>query len=183
MAKKKFPIIENLLITSIAAEGVSLGRHNDYVIFVSGVIPGDIVDVQLTRMRKAYAESKLLKIREFSKDRIEPFCKHFGTCGGCKWQMLPYEKQLEYKEKQVYDQLTRLGKLENLNLKPIIPAKNDKYYRNKLEYTFAQRRWIDSNEPFVENTGRNLEGLGFHVRGMFDRIVDIDECFFTGRAF
>lgn len=177
LAKKKFPIIENLLITSIAAEGVSLGRHNDYVIFVSGVIPGDIVDVQLTRMRKAYAESKLLKIREFSKDRIEPFCKHFGTCGGCKWQMLPYEKQLEYKEKQVYDQLTRLGKLENLNLKPIIPAKNDKYYRNKLEYTFAQRRWIDSNEPFVENTGRNLEGLGFHVRGMFDRIVDIDECF------
>ena len=177
MAKKKFPIIENLLITSVAAEGVSLGRHNDYVIFVSGVIPGDIVDVQLTRMRKAYAESKLLKIREFSKDRIEPFCKHFGTCGGCKWQMLPYEKQLEYKEKQVYDQLTRLGKLENLNLKPIIPAKNDKYYRNKLEYTFAQRRWIDSNEPFVENTGRNLEGLGFHVKGMFDRIVDIDECF------
>jgi 23S rRNA (uracil1939-C5)-methyltransferase len=177
VAKKKFPIIENLLITSVAAEGVSLGRHNDYVIFVSGVIPGDIVDVQLTRMRKAYAESKLLKIREFSKDRIEPFCKHFGTCGGCKWQMLPYEKQLEYKEKQVYDQLTRLGKLENLNLKPIIPAKNDKYYRNKLEYTFAQRRWIDSNEPFVENTGRNLEGLGFHVRGMFDRIVDIDECF------
>lgn len=177
MAKKKFPIIENLLITSVAAEGVSLGRHNDYVIFVSGVIPGDIVDVQLTRMRKAYAESKLLKIREFSKDRIEPFCKHFGTCGGCKWQMLPYKKQLEYKEKQVYDQLTRLGKLENLNLKPIIPAKNDKYYRNKLEYTFAQRRWIDSNEPFVENTGRNLEGLGFHVRGMFDRIVDIDECF------
>jgi len=177
VAKKKFPIIENLLITSIAAEGVSLGRHNDYVIFVSGVIPGDIVDVQLTRMRKAYAESKLLQIREFSKDRIEPFCKHFGTCGGCKWQMLPYEKQLEYKEKQVYDQLTRLGKLENLNLKPIIPAKNDKYYRNKLEYTFAQRRWIDSNEPFVENTGRNLEGLGFHVRGMFDRIVDIDECF------
>lgn len=177
VAKKKFPIIENLLITSIAAEGVSLGRHNDYVIFVSGVIPGDIVDVQLTRMRKAYAESKLLKIREFSKDRIEPFCKHFGTCGGCKWQMLPYEKQLEYKEKQVYDQLTRLGKLENLNLKPIIPAKNDKYYRNKLEYTFAQRRWIDSNEPFVENTGRNLEGLGFHVKGMFDRIVDIDECF------
>ncbi|HQB22686.1 MAG TPA: 23S rRNA (uracil(1939)-C(5))-methyltransferase RlmD [Bacteroidales bacterium] len=177
MAKKKFPIIENLLITSVAAEGVSLGRHNDYVIFVSGVIPGDIVDVQLTRMRKAYAESKLLQIREFSKDRIEPFCKHFGTCGGCKWQMLPYEKQLEYKEKQVYDQLTRLGKLENLNLKPIIPAKNDKYYRNKLEYTFAQRRWIDSNEPFVENTGRNLEGLGFHVRGMFDRIVDIDECF------
>jgi len=177
VAKKKFPIIENLLITSVAAEGVSLGRHNDYVIFVSGVIPGDIVDVQLTRMRKAYAESKLLQIREFSKDRIEPFCKHFGTCGGCKWQMLPYEKQLEYKEKQVYDQLTRLGKLENLNLKPIIPAKNDKYYRNKLEYTFAQRRWIDSNEPFVENTGRNLEGLGFHVRGMFDRIVDIDECF------
>lgn len=177
MRRKKFPLVENLLISDIAAEGVSIGRHENYVIFVRGVIPGDVVDVQLTRMRKAYAESKLLKINKFSDDRIEPFCKYFGICGGCKWQMLPYEKQLEYKEKQVYDQLTRLGKLENLNLKPIIPAKNDKYYRNKLEYTFAQRRWIDSNEPFVENTGRNLEGLGFHVRGMFDRIVDIDECF------
>ncbi|MCK9254770.1 MAG: 23S rRNA (uracil(1939)-C(5))-methyltransferase RlmD [Bacteroidales bacterium] len=175
--KKNYPIIENLLITDIAAEGVSIGRHDNYVIFVRKVIPGDIVDVQLTRKRKAYAESKLLKIREFSKDRIDAFCKHFGKCGGCKWQMLAYEKQLEYKEKQVYDQLSRLGGLKNLKINPIIASEKDKYYRNKLEFTFAQRRWLDETEPFIENTGRDLEGLGFHVQGMFDRIVDIQECF------
>jgi 23S rRNA (uracil1939-C5)-methyltransferase len=156
---------------------VSIGRHDNYVIFVRKVIPGDIVDVQLTRKRKAYAESKLLKIREFSKDRIDAFCKHFGKCGGCKWQMLAYEKQLEYKEKQVYDQLSRLGGLKNLKINPIIASEKDKYYRNKLEFTFAQRRWLDETEPFIENTGRDLEGLGFHVQGMFDRIVDIQECF------
>ncbi len=177
MKKKNYPIIENLLITDIAAEGVSIGRHDNYVIFVRKVIPGDIVDVQLTRKRKAYAESKLLKIREFSKDRIDAFCKHFGKCGGCKWQMLAYEKQLEYKEKQVYDQLSRLGGLKNLKINPIIASEKDKYYRNKLEFTFAQRRWLDETEPFIENTGRDLEGLGFHVQGMFDRIVDIQECF------
>ncbi|MDD3687287.1 MAG: 23S rRNA (uracil(1939)-C(5))-methyltransferase RlmD, partial [Bacteroidales bacterium] len=176
MARKKYPLIENLEITDIAAEGVSIGRHNNYVIFVRGVIPGDIVDVQLTRTRKAYAESKLLRIKEFSKDRTEPFCAHFGKCGGCKWQMLPYEKQLQYKEKQVFDQLSRIGGLRNLRINPIIGASNDKFYRNKLEFTFANRRWLETHEPEMDKNDRSLEGLGFHVQGMFDRIIDVEKC-------
>lgn len=177
MRRKKFPLIENLLISDIAAEGVSIGRHENYVVFVRGVIPGDVVDVQLTRMRKAYAESKLLKINKFSDDRIEPFCKYFGICGGCKWQMLPYEKQLYYKEKQVFDQLTRIAGLKNLKISPILAANENRYYRNKLEFTFANRRWLHEDEPFVDKNSRELEGLGFHAPGMFDRIVDINECF------
>ncbi len=177
MARKKYPVIENLLITDIAAEGVSIGRHENYVIFVRGVIPGDIVDVQLTRTRKAYAESKLLKIREFSKDRVEPFCSHFENCGGCKWQMLPYKKQLFYKQKQVFDQLSRIGGLKDVNIKPIIASQEDKFYRNKLEFTFANRRWLETNEPVMDKDDRGLEGLGFHVQGMFDRIIDLKKCY------
>lgn len=177
MARKKYPVIENLLITDIAAEGVSIGRHENYVIFVRGVIPGDIVDVQLTRTRKAYAESKLLRIKEFSKDRVEPFCSHFENCGGCKWQMLPYEKQLFYKQKQVFDQLSRIGGLKDANIKPIIGSQEDKFYRNKLEFTFANRRWLETNEPEMDKDDRGLEGLGFHVQGMFDRIIDLKKCY------
>ncbi len=177
MARKKHPVIENLLITDIAAEGVSIGRHDNYVIFVRGVIPGDIVDVQLTRTRKAYAESKLLKIVELSADRVEPFCSHFGKCGGCKWQMLPYEKQLHYKQKQVFDQLSRIGGLKDINLKAIIASEKDKFYRNKLEFTFANRRWLETHEPEMDKDDRGLEGLGFHVQGMFDRIIDLETCY------
>lgn len=177
MARKKYPVIENLVITDIAAEGVSIGRHDNYVIFVRGVIPGDIVDVQLTRTRKAYAESKLLRIKEYSADRTEPFCSHFGKCGGCKWQMLPYDKQLYYKQKQVFDQLSRIGGLKDFNLKPIIPSGKDKFYRNKLEFTFANRRWLETHEPEMNKDDRGLEGLGFHVQGMFDRIIDLETCY------
>ncbi|MDL2262164.1 23S rRNA (uracil(1939)-C(5))-methyltransferase RlmD [Bacteroidales bacterium OttesenSCG-928-I21] len=177
MRKKKYPVITNLEISDIAAEGVSIGRHENYVIFVRGTIPGDIVDVQLTRTRKSYAESKLLKINKFSEDRIEAFCKHFGKCGGCKWQMLPYEKQLYYKQKQVFDQLRRIGKINEGEMLPIIPSKKDKYYRNKLEFTFSNRRWLEANEPEMDKNGRELEGLGFHVQGMFDRIIDIENCY------
>jgi 23S rRNA (uracil1939-C5)-methyltransferase len=175
--RKKYPIIENLEITDIAAEGVSIGRHNNYVIFVRGAIPGDVVDVQLTRTRKSYAESKLIRINKLSEDRIEPFCSHFGRCGGCKWQMLPYEKQLFYKQKQVIDQLTRIGGIEQGNIYPIIPSRLDKFYRNKLEFTFANRRWLEPDEPKMDKDGRELEGLGFHIQGMFDRIIDIDKCY------
>ncbi|MDR2010827.1 MAG: 23S rRNA (uracil(1939)-C(5))-methyltransferase RlmD [Bacteroidales bacterium] len=177
MGRKKYPVIENLEITDIAAEGVSIGRHDNYVIFVRGVIPGDIVDVQLTRTRKSYAESKLLRINKLSDDRINPFCEHFGKCGGCKWQMLPYEKQLFYKQKQVVDQLTRIGGITEGEIYPIIPSKRDKFYRNKLEFTFSYRRWLDTNEPEMDKSSRELEGLGFHVQGMFDRIIDIEKCY------
>ncbi|MDD3859630.1 MAG: 23S rRNA (uracil(1939)-C(5))-methyltransferase RlmD [Bacteroidales bacterium] len=177
MGRKKYPVIEDLLITDIGAEGVSIGRHENYVIFVRGVIPGDVVDVQLTRTRKAYAESKLIRIKEYSKDRIQPFCSHFKNCGGCKWQMLPYDKQLYYKQKQVLDQFTRIGGIKNIKLKPIVASVEDKFYRNKLEFTFANRRWLETHEPEMEKNDRSLEGLGFHVQGMFDRIIDIENCY------
>jgi len=177
VARRKYPLIENLAITDIAAEGVSIGRHENYVIFVRGVIPGDVVDVQLTRTRKAYAESKLLRIKELSPDRIEPFCAHFDNCGGCKWQMLPYEKQLFYKQKQVFDQLSRIGGLKDINLRPIIASVEDKFYRNKLEFTFANRRWLETHEPDMDKNDRSLEGIGFHVQGMFDRIIDLENCY------
>ncbi|MDD2635739.1 MAG: 23S rRNA (uracil(1939)-C(5))-methyltransferase RlmD [Bacteroidales bacterium] len=177
MARRKKPIIENLEITDIAAEGVSIGRHENYVIFVRNVIPGDIVDVQLTRTRKAYSECRLLRIKKYSADRVEPFCSHFERCGGCKWQMLPYEKQLFYKQKQVVDQLSRIGGININKINPIIASKDETFYRNKLEFTFASRRWLEENEPEMDKNTRELEGLGFHVQGMFDRIIDIEKCY------
>ena len=176
MSKKKAQIVENLLITDIAAEGVAIGRHDNYVIFVAGVIPGDVVNVMLTRMRKNYSESKLLEIVEPSPNRIEPFCRYFGKCGGCKWQMLPYEKQLYYKQKQVSDQLARIGRVADVPINNILGADNTIQYRNKLEYTFCDRRWFDSSDANVDKESRDAEGLGFHVQGMFDRVIDIDKC-------
>ncbi|MBQ4009433.1 MAG: 23S rRNA (uracil(1939)-C(5))-methyltransferase RlmD, partial [Bacteroidales bacterium] len=176
MSKKKPQIIENLLITDIAAEGVAVGRSENFVIFVAGVIPGDVVNVMLTRRRKNYSESKLLEIVKPSPDRVEPFCKHFQKCGGCKWQMLPYEKQLYYKQKQVSDQISRIGGISGVPINNILGADNTKFYRNKLEYTFSDRRWFDSADVEVNKESRDAEGLGFHVQGMFDRVIDIEKC-------
>ena len=176
MSKKKAQIVENLLITDIAAEGVAIGRHDNYVIFVAGVIPGDVVNVMLTRKRKNYSESKLLEIVEPSPNRIEPFCRYFGKCGGCKWLMLPYEKQLYYKQKQVSDQLARIGRVADVPINNILGVDNTIQYRNKLEYTFCDRRWFDSSDANVDKESRDAEGLGFHVQGMFDRVIDIDKC-------
>lgn len=176
MSKKKAQIVDNLLITDIAAEGVAIGRHDNYVIFVAGVVPGDVVNVMLTRKRKNYSESKLLEIVEPSPDRVEPFCRYFGKCGGCKWQMLPYEKQLYYKQKQVSDQLARIGRVADVPINNILGADNTIQYRNKLEYTFCDRRWFDSSDANVDKESRDAEGLGFHVQGMFDRVIDIDKC-------
>lgn len=174
---KKNTVLENLEITDIAAEGVSVARFDNYVIFVKDVVPGDIVDVVITRPRKSYAESKLLKIKKLSEERIEPFCEHFTKCGGCKWQMLSYDKQLFYKQKQVVDQLTRIGGIKVENINPIIPSEKTKFYRNKLEYSFSYRRWLDLDEPVWDKGDRELEGLGFHVTGMFDRIININNCY------
>ncbi len=177
MGKRKKPIIRDLEITGIAAGGVSIGRHENYVIFVRGAIPGDVVDVQLTRTRKAYAESKVLEIKKLSEDRVDAFCTHFNRCGGCKWQMLPYEKQLAYKQQEVIDQLTRIGGITVNKINDIMPSEKTTFYRNKLEFTFANRRWLESNEPEMDKDGRGLEGLGFHVQGMFDRIINVDKCY------
>ena len=176
MSKKKAQIVENLLITDVAAEGVAIGRNENFVIFVSGVIPGDVVNVMLTRKRKNYSESKLLEIVKPSPDRVAPFCQYFGKCGGCKWQMLPYDKQLYYKQKQVSDQLARIGGVAGVPINNILGADNTTHYRNKLEYTFCDRRWFDSSDANVDKESRDAEGLGFHVQGMFDRVIDIDKC-------
>ncbi len=176
MSRKKNKIVENLEITDIAAEGVAVGRYENFVIFVKGVVPGDVVNVMLTRTRKAYAESKLLEIVKPSPERIEPFCKHFTKCGGCKWQMLSYDKQLYYKQKQVSDQISRIGGVKNVPVNNIIGADNITFYRNKLEYTFSDRRWFDADDMQFERGSRDAEGLGFHVEGMFDRVIDIEKC-------
>ncbi|MCF0206017.1 MAG: 23S rRNA (uracil(1939)-C(5))-methyltransferase RlmD, partial [Bacteroidales bacterium] len=176
MSRRKNQIIENLEITDIAAEGVAVGRSENYVIFVKGVIPGDVVNVVITRKRKSYSEAKVLEIVKPSPDRIEPVCKHFTKCGGCKWLMLPYEKQLYYKQKQVSDQISRLGGVKDVPVNEIIGATNTEFYRNKLEYTFSDRRWLDSGDAEIERGDRNTEGLGFHVEGMFDKVIDIEKC-------
>ena len=143
---KNLPTYENVLITDVAAEGNAIAKIDDIVLFVEGVIPGDVVNVQITKKRKRYYEGRLLEIVTPSKDRLPAFCKHFGTCGGCKWQILPYEKQLFYKEKQAKDQLERIGHVSVEEFLPILGSECKEYYRNKLEFTFSNKRWITADE-------------------------------------
>ena len=147
MARKKQDIIlENVTIEAVAAEGKALARIDGTVLFVQFAVPGDIVDVKVTKKKKNYMEGFILRIVKPSEHRLEPFCKHFGVCGGCKWQPLPYEMQLQAKQQQVYDQLVRIGHLDVPEISPIVPSDDTKYYRNKLEFTFSQRRWIFDDE-------------------------------------
>ena len=139
---KKLPVFENILICDIAAEGKAIAKIDDLVVFVEGAIPGDIVTIQVTKKKKRFCEGRILSFSEYSADRLQAFCKHFGVCGGCKWQILPYAKQLQYKEKQVIDQLTRIGHLEIAEKLPILASQKTELYRNKLEFTFSNKRWI-----------------------------------------
>ncbi len=173
--KNKLPLLENIKIENIAAEGKALARVNERVLFVPMAVPGDIVDVQISKKKNSFMEGYVKTYKELSSMRIKPKCKHFGTCGGCKWQMLPYKNQLEFKQQQVIDALQRIAKVELPEICPIIGSENDYYYRNKLEYTFSNKRWFteeEMNEPDVENTA----GVGFHIPKMFDKILDITEC-------
>ena len=142
MAKNRrpHPILERIQITDIAAEGKALARVNEKVVFVPHVIPGDVVDLQVTKKKSAYLEARAIRFHEYSKDRTEPVCEHFGTCGGCKWQMLPYSQQLAYKQKQVVDNLTRIGKIELPDITPILGSESTEFYRNKLEFTFSNKK-------------------------------------------
>lgn len=172
---RKKPIFENVLIEGIAAEGKAIARVDNKVIFVPGVAPGDIVDIRVTRRKKSFLEGTAIKFHEYSKDRVEPFCEYFGTCGGCKWQHIPYDLQLNYKNQQVTDNLVRIGKIDLPDFNPILPSAEQTFYRNKLEFTFSDTRWltreeIDSAEEFERN------GLGFHIPGRFDKIIDIEKC-------
>ncbi|MBN2610367.1 MAG: 23S rRNA (uracil(1939)-C(5))-methyltransferase RlmD [Bacteroidales bacterium] len=175
--KKKYPVIEHLEIVDIAAEGKSIGKHEGMIVFVPQVIPGDIVDVQIKRKKKNFMEGFVVNFHKYSDKRIEPFCEHFGVCGGCKWQHLPYSEQLKYKQKQVTDSLERIGKVEIQQLLSIIPSENEIYYRNKLEYTFSENRWLTDEEV---KSGAEIEdryALGFHIPGRFDRVLDIKKCY------
>ena len=174
--RKELPLLENVRITDIAAEGNALARVENMVVFVPMLIPGDVADIQVVRKRKKFLEGRVVRFREYSPDRIEPRCSHFGICGGCRWQHLPYNLQLYYKEKQVKDNLTRIGKIDLTHVNPIIGSKEEFLYRNKLEYTFSNKRWY-TNEEVASGVEFEKEGaLGFHIPGLFDKVLDIKWC-------
>lgn len=178
MARKKQEIIlENVVIESVAAEGKALARIDGTVLFVQFAVPGDIVDVKVTKKKKNYMEGYILRLVKPSEHRLEPFCKHFGVCGGCKWQPLPYQMQLQAKQQQVYDQLVRIGHLTVPEISPIVASDNTTYYRNKLEFTFSQRRWLNEGEDPDSFTPEERCGLGFHVGRFFDKVLDIEKCY------
>jgi 23S rRNA (uracil1939-C5)-methyltransferase len=177
MARGKKPLLENVEITAIASEGKALGRVDDKVVFVPMLVPGDVVDIQVTRKRKSYMEGYVVKQHKFSEMRQDAKCSHFGVCGGCKWQHLPYEKQLEFKQQQVVDNLKRIGRFELPKVSPIMGSDKQYFYRNKLEFTFSNKRWLRKEEIGSEINIKQRNALGFHIPGLFDKILDIDECF------
>ena len=178
MARKKanYPLIEGLEITTLAAEGKAMGRWNDVVVFVPLTVPGDVVDVQIRSKRRRFMEGFVVRYVKKSPLRAEAFCEHFGVCGGCKWQNLPYGEQLRFKTDQVRDQLTRIGKIELPEIAPCLGSAETQFYRNKLEFTFADRRWLTREE--IESAGDigDAPAVGFHIPGMFDKVLDIRKC-------
>lgn len=175
MKRKSLPVLQNIEITGVAAEGNAISRIDNKVLFVPYVMPGDVIDVQITRKKSSYLEGRMLSLNKPSTSRIEPFCEHFGICGGCKWQHIPYAEQLKYKEQQVVDAFQRIGKINPGIIHPIIGSQNQIEYRNKLEYTFSDRRWLTSEELNDKSIIKN-NGLGFHIPGMFDKVLDINTC-------
>lgn len=174
--KKEKTILHNVLIEEVAAEGNAIARVDGKVLFVPQAVPGDVADICVTKSKKNYMEGYVADIIHPSPYRQKPFCIHYGICGGCKWQPLPYRMQLEAKEKQVYDQLVRIGRLDVPEIEPIIGSERQRYYRNKLEFTFSKRRWLLDGENPDEVTGNDRLGLGFHVGRFFDKVLDIKEC-------
>jgi len=177
MSRRQLPFFENVTIIDAGAEGKAVARVNDLVVFVPFCVPGDIVDIQVISKRKSYCEGKAIKVHHYSELRVEPFCEHFGTCGGCRWQNLSYEQQLKYKQKQVDDHFTRIGKFSFPAVLPILPSPLTTGYRNKLEYTFSDRRWLNAEDMALPEEGRQKKGLGFHIPTLFDRVLDINHCY------
>lgn len=179
---KERQIIENVSIEAVAAEGNGLAHIDGKVLFVPKCVPGDVVDVVLTRSRKGFMQGNVLRMVKESQIRQKPFCPHYGICGGCTWQALPYDKQLEFKQQQVLDQLTRIGHLTLPPISPILGSERTIDYRNKLEFTFSDKRWLFNEERLnpdgseKEFTAKELLGLGFHIPGMFSKVLDIKEC-------
>ena len=177
--KKNLPVIENVQITGVAAEGKAIVRIDGIVCFVPNCVPGDIVDLQITKKKHSFMEAKVLRVVKPSAVRCEAKCQHFGVCGGCKWQILPYAEQLQYKQQQIVDNLTRIGKIELPEISPILGSKHIYEYRNKLEFTCADRKWFPWE--VIEAAGGldkvdSSYGLGFHIPNCFDKVLDIEEC-------
>lgn len=188
--KNKIRILESVKVEDYAAEGKSIARVDGKVIFIEGAVPGDVIDVQLGKSKKDWAEGKAVRFHEYAAERTKPFCEHFGLCGGCKWQMLPYEKQLEYKQREVEQNLKRIGRVELPAMLPIVGSKQTKYYRNKLEYTFSTKRYLTreelakrdeekrkAEEAQVEYAQPQDAALGYHVPKIFDKVIDIETCY------
>jgi len=171
MGRRNLPIFKEVEIVATASEGKSIAKVDGKVIFVQFAAPGDIVDIKVVKKKKAYLEAKIVKVHKLSDKRIEPKCSHFTVCGGCKWQHLPYSEQAKFKHQQVKDQLERIGKIDTSSMSPILAAPEDYYYRNKLEYTFSNLAWLTEFSKDIEFSERNMNALGFHIPGMFDRIL------------
>ena len=174
--KKQLPVLRGVKITDIGSEGNAIARVDDMVLFVPGMIPGDVVDVRVTKKKKRYMEGVALTVTMPSPDRITPPCEHFGVCGGCRWQHMPYDRQLFYKQKQVKDNLTRIGHTAIPEIEPITGSEKTYGYRNKLEFTFSERRWLMREELESQDEIQKTPALGFHIPGIFDKVLDINKC-------
>ncbi len=175
--RKPLPILKQITITDVAAEGKALAKVDNLVIFVPYAVPGDVVDLQIKRKKHSYAEAEVIKFHKYSDKRSKPFCQHFGVCGGCKWQCLPYDEQIRYKQKQIHDNLTRIGKVELPEFMPILGSKHQTHYRNKLEFGFSNKRWLTQEEISSGKKFDVMDAVGFHIPGAFDKILDIEQCY------
>ncbi len=174
--RRKSKLYEQVTIVDAGAEGAAVAKPEERVVFVPFGAPGDVVDIEVFKKKRNYFEGRIRKIHTYSDKRTEPDCRHFGLCGGCKWQHLDYEWQLFYKQKQVKDNLERIAKVDFPEIQPIIRSNTPYYYRNKLEFTFSNRKWLTDGAPSETHTANDMNGLGFHLPGMFDRILDIEHC-------
>ena len=174
--KKPHPILEKITITDIAAEGKAIAKVNDIVVFVPFVVPGDVVDLQVTRKKSHFMEARAIHFHSYAENRTKAVCEHYGICGGCKWQILPYSEQIRYKQKQVVDNLTRIGKIELPEILPIFGSEKTEFYRNKLEYTFSNKRWRTNEEIAEGKVFETMNAVGFHIPGQFDKVLDINKC-------
>lgn len=175
--KKDLPLLEKVEITDVANEGKAIAKVNEMVVFTQYVVPGDIVDIQVTRKKNSYMEGRVTQIHSYSSKRSEPFCSHYGVCGGCKWQILPYEEQIRHKQRQVFNNLTRIGKVELPEISPILGSEDTIFYRNKLEFTFSNKKWLTYEQVSSGATFENMNALGFHIPGMFDKVLNIEKCY------
>ena len=169
-------LFENVSIIDIAEEGKGVGKTGDFVLFVDKAIPGDVADVEVYRKKKNFGEGKIVELKQASPYRVQAFCEHFGVCGGCKWQHMTYGAQLQFKQKSVNDALTRLAKVDASGMLPIVASPADRYYRNKLEFTFSDKRWLYDGEN-RDDVQPDMNALGFHIPGRFDKILQVNHCY------